>query len=190
MDPKTPEQIEAERQAEAAKPVVVIVAKRPMARAGRRWAAGETPLTAAELGELGDDKMKAIAADPNFTIVQANARSVRATVGEETKTITAHTVVVAKRPMWRVGRHWAEGVTPLKAAEVVELGPEKIATLKADPNFTVTQNETAAEAQAEAEAAAEAEKAAEDARKAEEAKAAASAPAPTPDATPPATPSA
>jgi hypothetical protein len=61
------------------------------------------------------------------------------------------TVVVAKRAMWRAGRQWAAGTTPLSAAQVSEIGAEKIATLKKDANFTVTQNSTAAAAQAAAE---------------------------------------
>jgi hypothetical protein len=141
----------AERTADDGKSVVV-VARRAMWRAGRKWNAGETTLTARDMHELGEDKMAVVAADPNFVIAQARPKSV-AVMTADGKGINAHSIVVARRSMWRAGRLWNEGVTALTASQVRELGTDKIAVLNADPNFTVTQNIVAAESQEEAEAA-------------------------------------
>lgn len=154
---------------------VTILARRAMYRAGRKWEAGATDLSAKDAGELGGEKLAAIARDPNFTLAAIGTKAVTMVGIAVAKTpVDAHTLVTARRTMYRAGRKWQAGANPLTAKEVEELGPAKIAALKADPNFTVVQNTAAAAHQANAEAEL-AKKAAAEAEAAKKAAAAAAA---------------
>lgn len=139
------ERLEAEKKnarKDADGPALVVFAKRAMFRAGRAWNEGSNELTDKEARELGEEKLKLIAADPNFSLGAAGGHMVA--VGNLAgKPVTAHTVVLAKRAMFRGGRAWNEGANPLDEEQVAELG-DKLDQVKADPNFTVIQPKAAA----------------------------------------------
>lgn len=133
---------------------LTVLARRAMFRAGRQWPAGATDLTAAQADALGQAKLQQLAGDPgkNFTLAAIGTRAVTVTGGTPgAAPVEAHTIVHAKRTMWRAGRQWQAGVTALSADDVAKLGAAKVAALKADPNFTVTQNVAAAAKQEKAE---------------------------------------
>jgi hypothetical protein len=138
-----------------------LYAKRPMFRAGTKWPAGATEVDAKQAAALAKPiaegskvtGLQQLLGDPNFSLAAVGTRLVTlAGVGVGEAPIDAHTVVAAKKTMFRVGRQWLAGVTALDAGQVKELGPQKIARLKADPNFTVTQNDTADADQVKTEA--------------------------------------
>lgn len=123
---------------------LVIFAKRAMWRAGRAWTAGRNELTADEVLGLGRDKLQLVHDDPNFTIAQPGQGSV-VMADLEGQPVDAHVIVMAKRAMWRGGRSWNAGATPLDEEQAAELG-DKLDQVKADPNFTVIERQATAPA--------------------------------------------
>lgn len=119
-------------------PALVIFAQRAMFRAGRQWQAGRNELTDEQCRELGEAKIKAVLADPNFTVA-ASTDDGAIILTSEGRPIDAHTVVTAQRSMFRGGRKWNAGANPLTAKEVADLG-DKLDLVKADTgNFVVLQ---------------------------------------------------
>lgn len=120
---------------------LTVLAARAMWRAGRKWAEGATELTPEQAAEIGEKKLQLLAADPNFTLAAAGTKAVTfVNAATDGAPIDAHTVVFARRAMWRGGRQWAAGATALSPDQVKELG-DKLDAIRADTaNFTVTQN--------------------------------------------------
>jgi hypothetical protein len=138
-----------------------IFARRGMWRAGIYWAAGFTPLTEDLVAKLeaaqerhdedGPIWSDRLTADPNFSIVQSDPKGSTMIDGEG-QPIDAHTIVLAKRGMWRGGKLWAAGANALDeeqaaalAAKPADGGPSPLDLVKADTgNFTVVQPTAAA----------------------------------------------
>jgi hypothetical protein len=122
--------------ADAASPAAVVFARRAMWRAGRHWQAGRNELTADQLAEIGEAKMKAVLADPNFSTA-ATIGAAAVALDPQGRPIDAHTVVTARRAMWRGGVRWNAGANPLTADQVEALG-DKLELVRADTgNFAV-----------------------------------------------------
>lgn len=127
-------------------PAALVFAKRAMWRAGRSWNAGSNPLTLDQVKALGEKGMTALTADPNFSLVgDGMGGAILATSVEDR--IVAHTVVMAKRAMWRGGRSWNAGATPFDEEQAATvLTPAVVMALQADPNFSVVGAAAKAEA--------------------------------------------
>ena len=129
-----------------------VLAQRAMYRAGRKWNAGANDVSAEDAAKLGEKDehgktgIAALAADRNFTLAVHGTKAVTIVGGGSAAAVNAHTLVMAQKPMYRAGRKWGAGANPLSAEEVEQLGEKGMAALKADRNFTVVQNATAAKA--------------------------------------------
>ena len=133
MDPKEP----ATAAADAAdKTVLVVVATAAMWRAGRAWPEGRTDLTAEQLATIEPAKLERLKTDPNFTVIAGKdaPKALAKAMGVDSD---AYATVVATNPMWRAGKLWPTGPSPLTKEEYAELGAERLARLDVDPNFTV-----------------------------------------------------
>lgn len=133
------------KPAEKAAPIdtskgLTVLAARTMYRAGCKWSEGATDLTAEQATELGQEKLQALAADTNFALAAIGTKAVTIVGAEpDSEPVNAHTVVFGKKGMWRGGRFWNAGATPLSVDQVEELGKKLDAVRSDTTNFTVTQ---------------------------------------------------